>query len=156
VVAVLARHQGRIVEERALVKVRHSQRAAHSSQLRTSSLRSISAVISGSFLSATSRSRSIAALAAQADRWAQLAARAMTERAETAHGLRICFRPGPGVEEALCRLVAVEKECCPWADWTVETNARQIVLNVRSSGAGIAALHGMFTNLQPTLASRCD
>src|SRR5215469_15063536 len=38
----------------------HSQRAAHSSQPRTSSLRSISATISGSFRLATSRSRSIA------------------------------------------------------------------------------------------------
>jgi hypothetical protein len=38
----------------------HSRRAAHSSQWRTSWLRSIRAVICGSFRSATSRSRSIA------------------------------------------------------------------------------------------------
>jgi hypothetical protein len=83
-------------------------------------------------------------LAAQGDRWEQLAVRAMTERAETAHGLRIFFRSEPGAEEELRALVAVENECCPWADWTVETNNGQIVLNVRSTRQGVATLHAMF------------
>ena len=86
-------------------------------------------------------------LAAQATRWQQLADRAMTERTETAHGLRIAFRAEPGVEEELRRLVAVEDECCSWARWTAETGTRQIVLDVRSTGYGIAVLHGMFTGL---------
>jgi len=89
-------------------------------------------------------------LAAQSERWEQLATRAMTGRAETAHGLRLFFRPEPGAEEELRALVAVENECCPWADWTVETNDEQIVLDVHSTAAGIATLHGMFTNLQPS------
>src|SRR5260370_32766594 len=59
-------------------------------------------------------------LAAQSDRWEQLAARATTERAETAHGLGIFFRSEPGAEEELRALVAVENECCPWSDWKVE------------------------------------
>jgi hypothetical protein len=83
-------------------------------------------------------------LAAQRDRWEQLAARAMTEGAETAHGLRIFFRSEPGAAEELRALVAVENECCPWADWTVETNNGQIVLNVRSTRQGVATLHAMF------------
>jgi hypothetical protein len=88
-------------------------------------------------------------LAAQSARWEQLAARAMTERVETAHGLRIFFRADPGAEEELRALVAVENECCPWADWTVGMNDGQIVLNVHSTGEGIATLHAMFTGLQP-------
>jgi hypothetical protein len=83
-------------------------------------------------------------LAAQSDRWERLAARAMTERAETATGLRIFFRSEPGAEEELRALVAVENECCPWADWTVETNTGQIVLNVRSTRQGVPILHAMF------------
>lgn len=79
----------------------------------------------------------------------------MTERAPTAHGLRICFRLEPGVEEELRRLVAVENECCPWAGWTVQANAGQIVLDVRSTGAGVATLHTMFTTLRPTPAACC-
>jgi hypothetical protein len=81
-------------------------------------------------------------LAAQAERWHRLIARAMTERAETSDGLRICFRPE--AEEELRALVAVETECCPWATWTVEPDADTIVLDVRSTAEGVAALHGMF------------
>jgi hypothetical protein len=83
-------------------------------------------------------------LAAQASRWAQLIARALAERTASANGLRIAFRPEPGVEEELRRLVAVETECCPWAAWAVETHAEATVLDVRSTGPGIATLHGMF------------
>jgi hypothetical protein len=88
-------------------------------------------------------------LAAQSARWEQLAARAMTERIETERGLRISFRADPGAEEELRALVAVENECCPWADWTIAMNAGQIVLNVHSTGEGIATLRSMFTTLQP-------
>jgi hypothetical protein len=83
-------------------------------------------------------------LAAQSGRWHQLMARAMTQRAETADGLRMSFRREPGTEEELRSLVAVESECCVWADWSVDTSARRLVLDVRSAGEGIATLHGMF------------
>ncbi len=85
--------------------------------------------------------------AAQGDRWTQLAARALIERAQTSQGLRISFRPEPGVEEELRKLVAIENRCCRWADWTTEASTREVVLNVRSSGEGIAALHDMFASL---------
>jgi hypothetical protein len=90
-----------------------------------------------------------AGLAEQSGRWERLAARALTERAKTEHGLRLSFRPEPGAEEELRQLVAIENECCRWASWTVRTHAGQIVLDVRSAGDGIAALHNMFTGLQP-------
>jgi hypothetical protein len=85
-----------------------------------------------------------AGLAAQASRWTRLIARAMTGRTETADGLRLTFRPGPATENELRSLVAVENECCPWAAWAVQTNAEATVLDVRSTGPGIATLHGMF------------
>jgi hypothetical protein len=85
-------------------------------------------------------------LAAQRSRWEQLAAWAMTGRAETADGLRLRFRREPGTEEELRALAAVENECCPWAAWTVRADAGQIVLDVHSASTeGVAALHGMFT-----------
>jgi len=85
-----------------------------------------------------------AGLAAQARRWEQLMARALTGRAQTADGVRLSFRPGPGTEGELRALVAVETECCSWATWTVERTAGTIVLQVRSTAEGVAALHGMF------------
>jgi hypothetical protein len=89
-------------------------------------------------------------LAAQSGRWERLAARAMTGRAETADGLRIVFLAEPGAGEELRALVAVENECCSWAEWKVEVEEGQMVLAVRAKGDGVAALHGMFTGLQPS------
>ena len=83
-------------------------------------------------------------LAAQADRWARLMARALTGRTETADGLRMSFRPEPGTEDELRTLAAVENECCAWAAWAVDTSGGTIVLDVHSSGDGVAALHTMF------------
>ncbi len=83
-------------------------------------------------------------LAAQRQRWEQLIARAMTERAETANGLRICFHAD--AEDELHALVAVETECCPWATWRVEQAAGSAVLHVRSAAEGVATLHSMFTS----------
>ena len=83
--------------------------------------------------------------AAQAGRWKRLIARAGTGRIETADGLRLSFRPE--AEDDLRALVAVETECCQWATWTVERTAGAVVLDVRSSAEGAAALHGMFTTV---------
>ena len=82
-------------------------------------------------------------LAAQARRWEQLTARALTGRDETPDGLRLSFRPE--AEDELRALVAVETGCCAWAAWTVEPTAGAVVLDVRSADEGIATLHGMFT-----------
>ena len=86
---------------------------------------------------------SSADLAPQPGRWQELIARAMTERTETTDGLRMSFRPEPGVEKELRKLAAAENECCRWASWAVEANAEAIALDVRSTGPGVAALHGM-------------
>jgi hypothetical protein len=95
------------------------------------------------------------ALAAQRARWERLAGRAMTERVKTAEGLRLAFRPEPGVEQELRALVAVENECCPWAAWMVKATVRRVVLDVRSTGTGTAVLHAMFTGLRPDLTAIC-
>src|SRR5260370_31301808 len=84
-------------------------------------------------------------LAAQSERWTQLAARALLERAETTEGLRISFRPEPGVEDELRALVAIENQCCGWADWTVKTSAGEGTLDVPAAADGTAALDAVFT-----------
>jgi len=91
-------------------------------------------------------------LAAQRAHWQRLAARALMERADTADGVRLAFQPGPGVEAELRALVATERECCPWAEWTVQATAQQVVLGVHATGTGTDALHDMFTGLRPVTA----
>jgi hypothetical protein len=84
----------------------------------------------------------VADLAGQARRWERLMARALTERSETADGLRLTFRSE--AEHELRALVAVESGCCAWAAWTVEPAAGAVVLDVRSADQGIATVHAMF------------
>ncbi len=83
-------------------------------------------------------------LAEQAGRWVRLAARALTGHTKTADGVRLSFRPEPGTEQELRALAGVEAECCSWATWTVQASATRLVLDVRATGDGVAALHGMF------------
>jgi hypothetical protein len=84
----------------------------------------------------------VADLRAQGRRWQRLMARALTERSETADGLRLTFRSE--AEDELRALVAVETGCCAWAAWTVEPATGAVVLDVRSADEGIATLHTMF------------
>ena len=84
----------------------------------------------------------VADLRAQARHWQRLMARALTERSETADGLRLTFRPE--AEDELRALVAVETRCCAWAAWTVEPTAWTVVLDVRSADEGVATVHAMF------------
>ena len=61
--------------------------------------------------------------------------------------------PGSGRKD-MRRLAAEENDCCSWAAWAVETVAGTPVLDVRSTGPGIATLHGMFRPGQADPAGR--
>ena len=81
---------------------------------------------------------------AQAQRWLRLGREAGLGRAETEDGLRIRFRADPAVERELRALVAVESDCCAWAQWEVRRAGDELVMRVSSTTTGAAALHAMF------------
>jgi hypothetical protein len=83
-------------------------------------------------------------LAEQSRRWRALYERAGLERVETNDGIQIRFRSDVGVEEELRALVAVERGCCRWARWEVETGDDSVRVDVTSTGVGVTTLHGMF------------
>jgi hypothetical protein len=85
-----------------------------------------------------------AELATQGERWKKLYADAATRRTPTNEGLRVAFRRDPAVERELHELVAVEVECCGWADWNIEAEAADLVLAIRSTGDGIPVIQGWF------------
>jgi hypothetical protein len=85
------------------------------------------------------------ALREQAGRWRRLQDAAGLERIETRDGLRLGFRDEPAVEAELRGLVAVERECCAWARWEIRREGDVLALDITSAGAGIAALHAMFS-----------
>jgi hypothetical protein len=86
-------------------------------------------------------------LAGQGRRWQQLLDRELTARAETGDGLRLRFRPE--AEAELRALVLVETGCCPWATWTVQAGAGEVILDVRAAAGGTAVLHSMFRAAAP-------
>jgi hypothetical protein len=86
-------------------------------------------------------------LQALSSRWARLAASAQAERTQTEDGLRIAFSADADGERELAELVAVERDCCAWASWSVERSEDRLVLVVSADGEGVGALHGMFTGV---------
>lgn len=86
-------------------------------------------------------------LKTQRERWLALGDNFGLGRQETADGLRLRFRYHPAIREELGALVAVENECCSWAAWSVDEEGESLVMAARSTGTGVAALHGMFTQL---------
>jgi len=88
------------------------------------------------------------ALGSRRARWRRLIARSGLGRDETPDGLRLRFRTDPGAAAELAALAAAERECCAWADWSVEPGDGEIALVVRSSGAGVTALHTMLEGFE--------
>lgn len=79
-------------------------------------------------------------LAEQRRRWLELAARVSIDRVELRHGLRLSFAPAPGVAETLESLVALERECCAFAEWAL----RGTVLEITAEDEAVPVVQGMF------------
>jgi hypothetical protein len=56
----------------------------------------------------------------------------------------IRFRDEPTAERELRALAAAEGDCCSWARWEVRRDSGELILDVRSTPEGAAALHAMF------------
>ena len=82
-------------------------------------------------------------------RWQALADRSIIDVTPSEHGLRLRFRPDPGVEAELRELAALERGCCSFADWTVHADGQAAVMDVSGAGAeAAAAVQEMFTSLR--------
>jgi hypothetical protein len=79
-----------------------------------------------------------------AGRWSAVRKRTELRRNETTDGLRLDFRVDDGVEDELRALVAVESECCAWAEWSVERHGDELRVSLTADGEGIEAAHSMF------------
>ena len=84
------------------------------------------------------------ALASRRERWGRLIAESGLGRETTPDGMRLRFRADPRATAELSALASAERDCCAWADWSVE-RGDELTLHVRSAGNGVAALHTMFT-----------
>ena len=75
----------------------------------------------------------------------------------TEAGLRLLFRAAPAVEGELHQLAELERDCCAFADWSIHTRGRDVVLDVTAtSQEGIAAVQAMFIDLSVAPAATDD
>jgi hypothetical protein len=86
---------------------------------------------------------SLAADAAVGDResqWRELLSRAVIRRTRAPAGVRIELRALPGVRRELERLVAAERDCCPFMTMSVETTDDQVLVLAVAAPAQAAAI----------------
>lgn len=86
--------------------------------------------------------------AQRAARWEALAARALRQASRTERGLCLVFDADPGVEDELRSLIALERECCGFARWSVSAAGRRLTLEISGdSQAAAAAAQALFPAL---------
>jgi hypothetical protein len=87
-------------------------------------------------------------LAERTARWQALAARALRQAAPTRDGVRLVFTVGPGVAAELESLVDLERECCPFAAWSVRADLAHLTLDVTAHGdEAVSAVRSLFPAL---------
>jgi hypothetical protein len=87
-------------------------------------------------------------MARRAARWEALTGRALVRAATTERGLRLVFRADPGVAGELGDLVALERDCCAFANWSVHEHDAEIALDVTGAGTdAVAAVQSLFPAL---------
>jgi MerR family transcriptional regulator, copper efflux regulator len=93
-------------------------------------------------------------LADRQERWHQLWQRAAVNAVTTSNGLRLLFRAEPGVKEELHQLADLERDCCAFADWSVQVRGEEVVLDVTApTEEGITAVQAMFGKLRSEVLS---
>lgn len=76
--------------------------------------------------------------------WEQLIRGSLRRRADTPTGVRLTFGADGDVKERLERLVALERECCAFARWTITHEHDELVLQVNADADGGATIQELF------------
>ena len=86
-------------------------------------------------------------LAERRERWERLMDRSLVDRRPHERGMVLRFREDPGAAGELAGLVDLERDCCGFAEWTVDPPGGDgfVTLRVEADGAGAAAIREMFT-----------
>jgi len=87
-------------------------------------------------------------MARRAARWEALTERFLVRTATTRRGVRLVFAADPGVAAELSSLIALERDCCPFANWSVHEHGAELALEVTGDGRdGVAAVRSLFRAL---------
>ncbi|HEY5976727.1 MAG TPA: hypothetical protein VIT85_02625 [Solirubrobacterales bacterium] len=67
---------------------------------------------------------------------------ALLARARSEHGHELRFTAGPAARSALERLIAAERECCPFLELTLTESGEELTLTVSTSPEGQQVAEG--------------
>jgi len=81
--------------------------------------------------------------------WRRLEQEALVERCTTDRGVRLEFAASDEVEDRLRELAGLERECCAFAEWSVERRHARVVLSVTAQGEGIASIQALLDSVRP-------
>lgn len=93
---------------------------------------------------------SIACLLSTADRrrredsWQSVISTALRDKRAIEGGVRLEFEPTHAITHLLTDLVSAERECCPWAAWTLLGTSTMTVVEVTANGDGTRAARELF------------
>ena len=84
-------------------------------------------------------------MAGRAARWATLTSRSLMRAARSERGMRLVFAADPGVADELRSLIAMERDCCAFASWSVHEHGAELALDVTGDGPdAVAAVQSLF------------
>lgn len=88
--------------------------------------------------------------ARRASRWEALTGRSLVRAARIERGVRLVFAANLGVADELRSLIALERDCCAFATWSVHEHGAELALDVTADGAdAVAAVRSLFAALIP-------
>jgi hypothetical protein len=90
-----------------------------------------------------------AGIADRARQFHALAARSLTSRARTATGAVFIFRADAETAATVRELARLEKECCPFFDFSIDESAETIRLGVNAPAEGAPFVDALFETLSP-------
>src|SRR5687768_4467652 len=78
------------------------------------------------------------------DEWRAVVADGLKRREPIERGVRLRFAPDPGIARRLEQLVAGERACCGWAQWSLRRTDEATIVEATAPGDGEAALRALF------------
>lgn len=89
-------------------------------------------------------------LVGRRQRWLRLSERALIEKRPIPAGVQLRFEGLDAVERELRDLVALERDCCSFAEWALSRRDGELSLEVTATGDAIAAVRALFDEPPPT------
>ena len=92
-------------------------------------------------------------MAARGEELREIARAALVGRERYAGGVRLVYRNSEAIEAALRDLIRRERECCPFLDFTLDSRAERLALDIAAPSEAEEVLDAIFERSEPAPAA---